>query len=386
MEEVGRRLVAAGHSVTLVAERFENLPAEEWRAGIRILRPVRRGLLHAWVLSNAGRLVRQGQVDVVVGDLSKIVPWGQKTLGGRPLVSVVRHFSGRTIFTEAPFPAAPILWAIERLTPGFLRSAELVTESSTTEGILLHLGADPRRVARIPPGVDADIFRPDPSERSATPLVVYIGRIKQYKRVGHAIRAFARVLARRPDARFEIAGGGSDHDRIVALVRSLGLSDSVHCLGSVPLDQVVRLYRRAWVHVQPSSAEGWGLTALESMACGTPVAAYAAGSLPETLGPLCADLLAADGSVPALGEAIERAFARPEVHNAAAAARLAAYAQSYTWTSTAAGYARVLDAVVRESGPPVAVPVPARQANPRASRIRAPGEPSDRSTDHADLG
>ncbi len=152
IEEVGRRLVAAGHSVTLVAERFENLPAEEWRAGIRILRRVRRGLLHAWVLSNAGRLVRQGQVDVVVGDLSKIVPWGQKTLGGRPLVSVVRHFSGRTIFTEAPFPAAPILWAIERLTPGFLRSAELVTESSTTEGILLHLGADPRRVARIPPG------------------------------------------------------------------------------------------------------------------------------------------------------------------------------------------------------------------------------------------
>jgi glycosyltransferase involved in cell wall biosynthesis len=384
IDEVGRRLVAAGHQLTVVGERFEDLAKEEWRSGFRILRPVRRGLLHSWVLANASRLVRQLEVDVVLGDLSKIVPWGQRTLGGRPLVSIVRHFSGRTLFTEAPFPAGPLLWAIERATPSFLRSAELITESATTASILVGLGASATRISRIPPGVDAGVFSPDANERSETPLVAYVGRIKQYKRVEYALRAFARLLARHPKAEFHIAGGGSDHDRVVDLTRRLGLSRAVRFLGVRPRAEIVDLYRRAWVHVQPSSAEGWGLTALESMACGTPVVAFRSGSLPETVGPLCADLLAEDGSIGSLAAALERSFARPEVRDAAAAARLAAYAQQFTWDATASGYATVLDHVIR------GVPRPAPAALPSIFRLpargRGPPEIPERPTDHADVG
>ncbi|HXQ95125.1 MAG TPA: glycosyltransferase family 4 protein [Thermoplasmata archaeon] len=386
IHEVGRRLVAAGHRVTVVAERFGELPAEEWRAGMRILRPVRRGFLHAWVVANAGRLVRQLSVDVVVGDLSKIVPWGHRSLGGRPLVSVVRHFNGRTLFTEAPFPAAPVLWAVERATPAFLRSADLITESAATETILAGLGATPSRISRIPPGVDSSVFSPDPSDRSGSPLVVYVGRIKQYKRVDLAVRAFARVLAHRPDAEFHIAGGGSDHDRIVALVRELGLTRSIRFLGLLPTDEIVRLYRRAWVHVQPSYAEGWGLTALESMACGTPVVAFATGSLPETVGPLCADLLAEEGRLDSLTEALERGLARPESSDPLAAARLAEYARRFTWEATAERYAAVLDRVVRRHARPTPSPVTDRLRRPSRARGLAPGDGSDRATDHAEPG
>ncbi|HKV90058.1 MAG TPA: glycosyltransferase family 4 protein, partial [Thermoplasmata archaeon] len=217
IEEVGRRLVALGHAVTVVAERFEGQSESETRFGIHILRPVSRGLLHAWVLSNAHRLVQQYDVDVIIGDLSKIVPWGQKSLGGRPLVSVVRHFNGRAIFSEAMFPAPPVLWAIERATPLFLRSSEIVTESRTTAAIAERLGARGARISLVPPGVDPARYHPDPSARSPTPLVVYVGRLKRYKRIDLALRAFAILRRSRPDAQFHIAGGGSDQPRLVAL-------------------------------------------------------------------------------------------------------------------------------------------------------------------------
>ncbi|MCI4317097.1 MAG: glycosyltransferase family 4 protein [Thermoplasmata archaeon] len=383
IEEVGRRLVARGHRVTVVAESFEGLSPETDLFGMKILRPVPRGLLHAWVLSNARRLVEDHSVDIVVGDLSKIVPWGRKSLGGAPLVSVFRHFSGQTIFTEAPFPAAPILWAVERLVPTFLRRSEIVTESRATASILNDLGAHGAEISRIPPGVDAARFSPEPSARSPTPLIAYVGRLKRYKRLEHALRAFSLVRATSPQSEFHIAGGGSDHDRLVERARALGLSESVRFLGSLSVAEIVQLYRRAWVHVQPSCAEGWGLTALESMACGTPVVAFAAVSLPETVGPLCADLLAADGDVRSLADAMVRGLARPERLDPMAAQRLAQYAAGFSWDITADRYTRLLAHVA--DCRPRARPTPSAWSRPSpAGRTKL--EVADRASDHAGPG
>lgn len=383
IEEVGRRLAARGHRVTVVAESFPGLPREESLHGMRILRPVPRGLLHAWVVTNARRLVETYSVDVVVGDLSKIVPWGRHSLGGAPMVSVFRHFTGRTIFAEAPFPVAPILWTVERLVPTLLRRSEIITESHATAAILAELGAEEAEIALIPPGVDFDRFSPDPSVRSPTPLIAYVGRLKRYKRLEHALRAFALLRQQAPNAEFHIAGGGTDHDRLVARARDLGLSDCVRFLGSLPVEEVVQLYRRAWVHVQPSSAEGWGLTALESMACGTPVVAFAAVSLPETVGPLCQDLLAADGDVRSLAMAMARGLARPERSDPAAARRLAEYARGFSWDFTTERYAeRIAQVAARQ---PMPRPTPSAWSRP-SSTVRPVLEVGERATDHAGPG
>ena len=58
----------------------------------------------------------------------------------------------------------------------------------------------------------------------------------------------------------------------------------VEARGTVPLDELVSLYRRAGCLVYPSRYEGFGLPPLEAMACGTPVAAARTGSIPETCG------------------------------------------------------------------------------------------------------
>ena len=340
--EVSRRLLSRGHRVTLVAEQHAPLAREEQVQGVHVLRAARRGLLHMWAVANARRLVQRFQVDVVIGDLSKIVPWGRQSFGGRPLVSIVRHISGRTIFGEAPFPTSPMLWLVERATPLFLAHADVVTEARATADVLERLGMRGEHVQRIPPGVDVSTFSPMPHRRASTPLVVYAGRLKRYKRLDLALAAFRLLKAQRPEARFEIAGTGDDAPRLEREVDRLGLRNSVEFRGALPTEGLVDLYRRGWVHVQPSAVEGWGCTTLEAMACGTPVAAFSVAALPEALGPVGAEFLARNADVGALASAIHRACARVEAADPAFAESLVAQARGYSWDATFEGYERLL--------------------------------------------
>jgi glycosyltransferase involved in cell wall biosynthesis len=374
--EVGGRLAASGHRVTVVAERFGSLPVEETRGGLTVLRPVRRGFLHAWVLSNAQRLVDRFDVDVVLGDLSKIVPWGRSRFGGRPLVSILRHFNGRTVFGEVPFPTPPVLWSVERITPWLLKRSLVVTEAHCTADVLTQLGVPREHISLVPPGVDSQLYRVNPRQRASTPVIAYVGRLKRYKRVDLALDAFRIVLRTRPEAQLEIAGGGTDQGRLQDRARDLGVADSVRFLGRLSPAEIVALYQRSWVHVQPSAVEGWGLTALEAMACGTPVSAFDAGALRESVGPPCEDLLAPNGDVVALAESLLRALERPEVTNPVAAQALAAHAASFSWDVTALGYSGVLEGA-RAFG---------FGARPSAFRWARSAERPARGTDVADAG
>ena len=95
------------------------------------------------------------------------------------------------------------------------------------------------------------------------------------------------------------------------------------------------LYSHAAVFVQPSSYEGFGLTALEAMACGTPVVAADAGSLPEVVGD--AGLLVPPRDVAALADALESVLADPRDLGE----RGRVQSEQYTWERSAEHHAAV---------------------------------------------
>ena len=130
-------------------------------------------------------------------------------------------------------------------------------------------------------GVDIATFTPAKNARSETPVFVYLGRLKRYKRVDLVIRAFA--LLERPDVRLEIAGKGDDRERLERLVSDLHLDDRVRFLGYVTETQKRDLLRRAWASVLASPKEGWGISNLESAACGTPVIAADSPGIRESV-------------------------------------------------------------------------------------------------------
>lgn len=164
-------------------------------------------------------------------------------------------------------------------------------------------GADPDCVVTVPPGVDLDVFEPTGRPRSRVRLgidadavlLLFVGRLQPLKAPDVLIRAAAQVLQERPDLseRLEIAiigapsgdlrAAGRYLDSLHALAASLGLTARVRFVGVVARVELADWYRAADVTVVPSYSESFGLVALESQACGTPVIASDVGGLPTAV-------------------------------------------------------------------------------------------------------
>jgi glycosyltransferase involved in cell wall biosynthesis len=146
----------------------------------------------------------------------------------------------------------------------------------------------------------------------ATPIVVLVGRIDAVKGQEELLEALASIHTRVPAARLAFVGADDPNHREYALrlrrrIAELGFGGVVRLLGH--RDDAVRLIAGADVLVVPTvrvatgkGREGFGLTAVEAMAVGTPVVAYGHGALPEVVGEC--GLLVAPGDRQALASAI----------------------------------------------------------------------------------
>jgi glycosyltransferase involved in cell wall biosynthesis len=80
-----------------------------------------------------------------------------------------------------------------------------------------------------------------------------------------------------------IVGEGYRRDQLEAQIHEAGAERYVTLAGHVSDDEVIDLYRRAWILASASAREGWGMTVTEAAACGTPTVAVAAGGLSESV-------------------------------------------------------------------------------------------------------
>ncbi len=161
-------------------------------------------------------------------------------------------------------------------------------------------GAEPRRVAVAPPGVDLGVFTPGgPDARTAArralgldpnaQILLFVGRIQPLKAPDVLIRAVAELVAARGSQnrrRLVLAvlggpsGSGLDHpDELQHLAHRLGLDDVVTFRPPVQRPVLAEWYRAADLVAVPSYSESFGLVAVEAQACGTPVVAAAVGGL-----------------------------------------------------------------------------------------------------------
>ena len=256
-----------------------------------------------------------------LGDL-----WAMRAAAGRATLDLLVY---PTVYTYFPPPARlPTIVTIHDATPerhprlvfpnrrleffwrlkalAATRRATLIVTASraAARDISRWLWAPSARVRVIGAGV-APCFEPQGAARSApaarralgldegTPLLLAVGGFSPHKNLEPLIEAVARLHQRPGLGALRLALVGdyqadpfhSAYPALRALTRARGLEERVIFTGRVSDEELVGLYGAATALALPSISEGFGFPAIEALACGTPVVAARAGSLPEVVGP-----------------------------------------------------------------------------------------------------
>jgi glycosyltransferase involved in cell wall biosynthesis/O-antigen/teichoic acid export membrane protein len=330
------RWVAWGHRVTVVAGDYRGAQREE-RLGPMLT--IHRMGTRLTVFPRAAWAVWRGRVghdaDVVLEVINGITFFTPLWLR-KPRVALVHHVHRRMYVEELGRRGAIAAWLLETIPLRLLyRGTPFLTISDAARRDLIAVGVPAEDIHVTYLGVEPAQFQQ--GERSPTPLLLYLGRVKQYKRIENVLD----VLEAIPEARLEVAGDGTHRPVLEAEIAERGLADRVRLLGYVDEGDKQEIYSRAWVALTASSAEGWSLAVIEAAACGTPSAALRVGGLPESIVDGETGVLADD--VPELTVKVREIVEHPDLRDRLGeAARVRA--RSLTWENTAEGSLKVLNA------------------------------------------
>jgi glycosyltransferase involved in cell wall biosynthesis len=272
--------------------------------------------------------------------LYAVLPLLTTALRRRPLVV---HFQGPWADESAANRGAgadvPIKRALERLV---YRRADRIIVLSDAFGRLVadQYDVDRDRIVVIPPGVDVARFVPGDLHAARRRfgvdnggfVVVAARRLERRMGLATLLEAWARVQAAAPDAVLLIAGEGPRHDELEAARARLPCPGRVRLLGRIDDAQLVDLYCAADCSVVPSTRlEGFGLSVLESMACGTPAIVTDVGGLPEAVGAVDCSLVVPPADPVRLADRLVAAAAGALPSRAACRA----HAETFRWDGVA---------------------------------------------------
>lgn len=379
--ETAKRLAAAGIEVEIFtrATSSDLPPSAELAPGVTVRHVVAgpfEGLakqdLPAQLCAFSNGVLRTeaaydpGRYDLVHSHywLSGQVGWRAAERWGVPLVHsmhTMARVKNRALATgDAPEPAARELGEAQVVAV----ADRLVASTAEEARQLVQLyGAHPAQVVTLPPGVDLEVFRPGEASTARTRLgvpphaavLLFVGRIQPLKAPDVLLRAAATMLESAPALRerlvVAVVGGPSgsglaEPGALQRLAAELGIADVVRFEPPAAQARLADWYRAATVTVVPSYSESFGLVALESQACGTPVVAAAVGGLPTAVRDGRSGLLVRGHNPADYARAVLRVLEPGQRRRLAAGA--AEHAGRFSWAATAAAHVALYREAIAE--------------------------------------
>lgn len=223
----------------------------------------------------------------------------------------------------------------------------VVAVSEALRGRLVEEGCPPDRIDVIPMGADlTGRFSPSSTARSPSEIL-FVGRLAREKGADILLRAMPRILALQPEATLTLIGDGPEKVSLRETAASLDLAGRVRFAGALPNAVLPEHYRRAALLVLPSRREGFGLTLVEALGCGCPVAASDLPAPRALLEDGRAGRLFRAEDPDALARAVLELLADPAAAAAMAVRGRAAVVERYDWGVIARRYGQALSAGAR---------------------------------------
>jgi glycosyltransferase involved in cell wall biosynthesis/O-antigen/teichoic acid export membrane protein len=269
VHELAKRWVRDGNQVTQFCGNDGQGPRNETVDGVRVIR--RGGFYFVYFWAFVYYIMRfRGRFDLII-DCQNGVPFFTPLYAKEKVYSLLFHVHQDVFYRYLPKPLAAFASILEnRVMPYAYNHAQFLTISESSRRDMEKLDLH-HNVEIIFPGINLALM--GAGEKSPDPTVLYLGRLKAYKSVDVLIKAFQKVLGQVHNAKLLIAGAGEEHSALKKLAEDLGIARAVEFLGKVTEQEKIQLMQKAWVFVNPSMMEGWGITTIEANACGTPVVA-----------------------------------------------------------------------------------------------------------------
>ncbi len=327
----------AGIEVTMRTSFAAGHPQVSWRDGYRVIRKAGRYLVFpraAFSEMMGWHGGRDGLVEIWNG-----MPFFSPLWSRTAHVTWLHHVHAEMWQMTLPPRLAAFGNLVEsRVAPPIYHGTPTVTLSESSKRELVHdLGFKPERVSVVPPGIESH-YGPG-GEKSATPLVVAVGRLVPVKRFDVLIDALVKVKEHHPGLEAVIVGEGYCREELAAQIHAARAERWISLPGRVDEADKVELYQRAWVLASASAREGWGMTITEAAACGTPAVATNVPGHSDAVVDGVTGLLA-DGP-DALRGALD-ALLRDDDLRGRLSAAAQEHAERFTWAATARGTLEVL--------------------------------------------
>jgi D-inositol-3-phosphate glycosyltransferase len=383
--QLARRLAERGYLIDIFTRRESHDAPEivNWARGVRIINvtagpaaPVRKEDLLPYMGPFTSFMLdfcaRHGlRYDLIHANfwMSALVAANLKRAVGTPFVvtfhalgRVRRQYQGQADgFPDARFD-------IEEMTAA--EADHVVAECPQDREDLMRLyHADPARMTIVPCGFDPAEFWPMDQARARRKLgfaaderiILQLGRMVPRKGVATAIRGLARLM-RDPDmaARLVVVGGESrepdptltpEIGRLQGIARAEGVADHVTFVGSRGRDELRYFYNAADIFVTTPWYEPFGITPLESMACGTPVIGANVGGIKYTVVDGETGYLVPARAPAALAERIARLYRHPDVLREMGTRAVQRANELFTWQQVAGEMAELYERVLDEAQP-----------------------------------
>jgi glycosyltransferase involved in cell wall biosynthesis len=333
--EVTKRWVKAGHEVTLFTSEFPGCEREEILDGVDVIRAGGRFGVYWNARRQYRRRFSKEGYNVVVDEINTRPFFSPKFVkNGEKIVALIHQLAREYWFYETPFPVSYVGYHF--LENHWLRDyidVPTVTVSESTKQDLLVLGF--KDVFIVPEGLSFEPFREVP-EKEKHPVVAYVGRLRRAKRPDHAVRALEIVRGEAPDAELWVLGNGPFRKDLEDMaVEGVKFFDR---LSDVERRELVS---RAWVLVNPSVREGWGLNVVEANAVGVPCVAYDVAGLRDSVRSGVTGFLAEAGSIESLAEGIVEVLSDESLREMLSKNALE-YSRQFSWDNTAEESMRIL--------------------------------------------
>jgi len=345
--EIFSRLANKGHNITLLAARFKGCEPRTVYRGIEVLRRGSNSLFNWEAPFIIKKLLKTKKYDCIVDDVNKLPFYSNIWFRSIPNGVFYHHLFGKTVFGLTNPPAALYVYLMEKLSTRIYGKTPCCAVSTSTAEELVRQGIDKRKLTVVENGIDINRYRPDNSVVRDDDLLVFVGRLKKYKRVDAILDAMSIIEKKGRKLRLAVIGTGDDLPRLKRHARMLGIIGRVDFVGFVDEDRKIELLRKAAIFVNPSEKEGWGITNIEASACGAPIVANDAPGLRDSVVDGETGLLYDNNDVQSLSSSIQKLLDDDDLRKRFAVCGRS-WAEKFSWDASAQRIEEWIEKIVSE--------------------------------------